>query len=138
MSRFDNEIPRYKKKAKKKSPVKAKHKHEYQSCVYEYDALKMDRAHGFVEKTRRTIGTYCPICGKVGRFPDSSWFDPMWVAVQLGYSGGDRQCEMWSEDALRELDDARRTLPLFRLDDIFQKYVNPDQNGGGLSSVSQE
>ena len=115
---FDD-LPRYRKKAKKKTPAKADHKHEFVNCVYEIDTERLDPSHGFVTDTRFSIGTYCRVCGKIGTHFDRSWRDsdpvPSWCRMF---------CEKWSARAEAEFNEATRTLPLFRIHDLFkQKYV---------------
>lgn len=118
MADFQDDIPRYRKKAKKRVPVKAKHKHEYVNCVYDIPWRKYDPTHGCVTAYRRTIGTICPICGKVGTTADDGW--RVHARRAYGYE------VEWSTEAIREFDDSTRTLPFFRLKNMFQSYVNND------------
>lgn len=115
------EIPRYRKKSRRKSAGKSDHKHVYVNCVFGYYNVHLERAHGFVDDKELSwsIGTYCPVCGKIGRFTD-----PAWLAVHSCCLGKDRWREMWTKEALREFDPASRTLPFFFLEDRhFQKQV---------------
>lgn len=56
MDMFDKEIAPYKKKARNNAPKKAKHKHDYQTCIFEYDSVQIDKAHGFVPKKKEGFG----------------------------------------------------------------------------------
>ena len=87
---------------KKNTPKKANHKHHYEYCVFEIvkGRLRYDPSHGLIPMTELTIGTYCPVCGKIG---DLLFGD--------------------------ELDPQTRTLPSFKIDDCFQKAVQLDENG---------
>ena len=63
----------YKPTRKKKKPKKANHKHVYENCVFDivFEYGVLDPAHGFRDKICPSIGTYCPICGKIGSLCDS-------------------------------------------------------------------
>ena len=109
------DIPRYRKRSNKKAPAKAKHKHEFANCVYVIASVRLDTAHGFVPAQRLSIGTYCPMCGKIGTTFDSTWRvdSNRWSAFGV-----------WADKAQKEFDESTRTLPVFRIDDVFkQKYV---------------
>lgn len=113
----DGEMP-YKKKAKRKSVPKARHKHEYSPCVFEYDSIRLDDIHGIVPTPAVSIGMYCPVCGKVGSLECSAWM--RWVPANKGGAGRSE----YTEIAKRELNPSTRMLPSFRLDNgPFQKYV---------------
>ena len=115
------EIPKHRKRAEKKSPTKADHKHEFVNCVYEIPKLRLDEAQGFVcDQVELSIGTYCPICGKIGTHFDHEWKEkgarPLWNGWLVG--------ERWSAQAEAEFDTRTRTLPFFHVNDLFkQKYV---------------
>jgi len=123
---MDEDVPRYKKKAKKKSPKKANHKHRFENCVLGYNTIALDKAHGVVPSPELSIGTYCPACGKIGVHTDSAWRvkknDPNLPAKAM------RQTQ-WSDEAKREFDPHTRTLPYFWLDDWLQKYTRLEQEG---------
>lgn len=65
---FDDDVARYHKKSKRKPPAKSKHKHEFKPCVFEYEDIIFDNAHGFINKPEHSfaMGGYCHICGKIG------------------------------------------------------------------------
>lgn len=114
----DGEMP-YKKKAKRKPVSKARHKHEYSPCVFEYDSIRFDDMHGIVPTPAVSIGAYCSVCGKVGSLERSEWM--RWVPTRKGGTAGRSE---YTERAKRELNPSTRTLPTFRLDNgPFQKYV---------------
>ena len=102
-----------------KTPKKAKHKHNYIACVFEMNNKwhSLDPVHGFVPKTTLSIGTYCPICGRIGtdNNPEYRERDPNC----RGYR------EIWTEEAQRQFDPETRTLPMFKIDDYWkQKFVD--------------
>ena len=120
----DEEVPRYKKKSKKKPPTKARHKHEYVNCVFGFNKQKFTKERGFEPEPDMSIGTYCPICGKVGStFDDADrWVDHHRRGVMwFGYD--------WTDAAKQEFNAETRSLPYFWLDDgWFQKYVEVEEN----------
>lgn len=113
-----DDIPRYRKRSKKRGGKKANHKHIYTSCVLERDAPVFDNAHGLVENGRTlfSIGSYCPVCGKIESFIKDEWRCRRYVSPLI--YGRD-----WNEAAEREFNPETRTLPYFRVHDLFQKYV---------------
>ena len=121
MNDFDD-TPRYRKRSHKKTPHKADHKHEFVNCVYGFPELRLDEAHGFVnDGTRLSIGTYCPVCGKIGAHFDPAWREPDEVPKWHHWLVGGSK---WSAKAEAEFDERTRTLPFFRIHDMFkQKYV---------------
>ena len=108
---------RRKKISKAKAPKKSGHKHAYEPCVVEYPANWFMKEHERGPQMRADIMDYCPVCGKLaaphqterwwvrGRSIAGFWHDP-------------------SEEALRELDPATRTLPSFVIEDPFARSVN--------------
>lgn len=118
-----NEIPKYRKRSQKHGTKKSDHKHEYKSCVYKVEALSFNKAHGFANdgESFMTIGTYCPICGKIGTFSEEGW-------NYRDYSGPSMfpMCytRRWTERAEREFNESTRTLPFFRVKSIFEKRVD--------------
>ena len=117
----ETEIPKYRKRSKKKYPGKADHKHKFVNCVYEIPKLRLDEARGFVcDRVELTVGTYCQLCGKIGTHFDLEWKEkedkPLWNGWVVG--------EKWSARAEAEFNEQTRTLPFFRVNDMFkQKYV---------------
>lgn len=57
---YDNEV----KENATQTVKKVKHKHDFQPCVFEYDGIRLDKAHGFVPSPNTGFGGYCTICGK--------------------------------------------------------------------------
>lgn len=114
-----DDVPRYKKKAKRKTRPKANHKHEFVNCVFEYNEIELDQAHGFVQKPELSIGMYCPVCGKIGTMIDRAYTNDInfWPSKQ------DFRTKFWNDDARREFDENTRTLPFFRIDKFFAKYI---------------
>lgn len=125
MDEFE-EIPKYKKKAKKAKKVyhkKADHTHRYDYCVYEYDIPVYNEVHGMITKRKFAIGTYCPICGKIGaRFVRDDKYSKHTdkCAGHFHFVGHE-----WNDKALKEFNPETRTLPYAFLEDMFTtKYVN--------------
>ena len=120
----DDDIMRYKKKSQKKPPSKAKHKHNYDNCVFGLYRQRFSKERGFEPEPDITIGTYCPICGKIGTtFDDTDhWVDHHRRGAML--FGHD-----WTDAARLEFNEKTRTLPYFSLEDgWFQKYVELKEN----------
>lgn len=115
-----NDEPKYKKKAKHAAVQKAKHKHDFQPCVFEYinKIGRLDKQHGFVPERATKGGWYCPICGKIGAADNFTWFE--WVPLR-----GKIGRYEYTPEAKKQLDPKTRTLPTFWLDDEWhQKFVS--------------
>lgn len=110
-----DEFPRYRKKAKKKTPKKSDHKHVFEYCVIN----ELDNKYA---KEVYRIGCYCPVCGKIGDchgdLERDGW---LYNAAKLPFYRRE-----WSDKALREFDANTRTLPYFEVADFFAKYVKLD------------
>lgn len=115
-----DEVPRYKKKAKKKTAKKANHKHRFENCVLGFNTVALDKAHGFVPYPTISIGAYCPVCGKIGPINIDDWFEDEYKDRMPTLKVWKKR---WNDRAQREFDPCTRTLPYFWLDDQFQKYV---------------
>lgn len=113
--------PRYKKKSQRKPPAKAKHKHEYRDCVFEYDCKygEISKELGWTTTRKAIGGMYCHICGKVEYGTSFDWYDrDSCIFGKL------------SKRAEQESNPETRTLPTFFLDDLWQKHV--DVNRGNV------
>ena len=118
----------YKPTRKKKKPKKANHKHVYENCVFDivFEHGVLDPSHGFRDKICPSIGTYCPICGKIGSLCDSDnerWYEK--PGHMLGVVNPIFHADL-TEEGKRELDPATRTLPYFFVADWWQKGVELD------------
>ena len=120
---LNDDVPRYRKKSCKGSPPKSKHKHEYEHCVFVYPMpdYKATVASGRNEDREVcTLGTYCPICGKIGDI----WF--AWNKNDLWYHivkhGWYSETEL-TEEAKRQLDPETSTLPRFYIDNCWRGYI---------------
>lgn len=71
MNYLDEEIPKYRKKAKKHKTKRSSHKHEYRNAI-----LHIERYDVYY------LCEYCIICGKIGDI----WKDYMETVVDNGYS----------------------------------------------------
>lgn len=102
----DNETPKYRKKkpsSTSKSSTKSKHKHEYKECL-------------LIEKEYPHRATYCKICGKIGDihlFETEPYRDGMWK--MLDYD---------------EVYEKYKDLEKIEIEDIFQRYIPINQEGG--------
>jgi len=135
LKNVDNDVPKYRKKSKKKGDPRSKHKHEYVECVYGGHPMTLDEARGFVrgEKVEYTIGTYCPACGKIGSLHAKGWTVDESATVDNGRFHFLKT--EWSKEALRQFDPKTRTLPFFMLNDEFgQKYI---EGYGGTDDVDR-
>ncbi len=106
---LEEEVPRYRKKSRKGSPPKSNHKHKYERCVFVYpepDYRAILRNGRNEERECRTLGTYCPICGKIGN-------------IALFWS----QSDLTDENA-RQLNPQTSTLPTFRIDNCWCKQIS--------------
>lgn len=97
----ENEVAKHIKKKESntsKSCKKSKHKHVYKDCVFYPDNLGLENA---------SIGTYCSICGKIGSVKHPT------IKSDIGYR------VLTADEVLKEYEG----LPVFELQDWFQKYV---------------
>ena len=102
MTNFDNDIPKHIKKKESsvsKSKEKSKHKHEYIDCL-------LIEENGYPRK-----GTYCKICGKIGKF---NFFE---IVPENGY-----WIVLDSDEVLEKYKDLEKVY----VNDIWQKYVALD------------
>lgn len=121
---YSDDIPRYRKRSKKKISQKADHKHEYKWCVFTFYNIHLERNRGFVSDDFLSydIGTYCHICGKIDSHCTS---DPRWVKKLSYVPSKPDWRDKWTPAALKEFCDETRTLPIFHLTDRWwQKYVS--------------
>lgn len=104
---IDDPIVPYRKKSKSRPPKKANHKHVWAYCVFEFSDERFEKV---------SVGTYCPICGKIGNPMSSDWRE--------NTSEFDRYVRYdWTEAARKELCSETRTLPLCRAKNYFSKFV---------------
>lgn len=99
---FNNEVPKHIKKKESsvsKSKEKSKHKHEYIDCL-------LIEENGYPRK-----GTYCKICGKIGKF---NFFE---IVPENGY-----WIVLDSDEVLEKYKDLEKVY----VNDIWQKYVALD------------
>ena len=120
---LQDDIPKYRKKAQKKGLSRSKHKHTYENCVFWKHERILDNAKGFIfgPGIEYSIGTYCPICNKIGTTYDRSWtVDQKDSIAFFSFIKTD-----WNEAAKREFNPETRTLPCFQLKDgeFFQKFI---------------
>lgn len=68
------------------------------------------------------FGDYCVVCGKIGHRSDNRWMERVPTSIRGVFSFE------YTEEAKRELNRGTRTLPTFRLKDIWtQKFVQIEQ-----------
>lgn len=117
---YDDGAMAYKKRARRKSVVKADHKHDYQPCVFEYEKIDYYKVHGHEADLDTSIGTYCPICGKIGSVNDFE----RWMVYTPTHNGKCFHYE-YTIEANAEITPETRTLPTFFLNDMLrQKFVS--------------
>lgn len=122
MNNFDyiDETPKYKKKAKHKAPKKADHKHLCEPCVLETPKDWFNKPHDRSGAMNRSIAGYCPICGKLDTIKDKS----LWYGKDTVFIGNLQFTEsVLTEEGRRQMNPCTRTLPCFRVDDPFAKFV---------------
>ena len=116
-----DETPKHKKKAKKKKVEKCNHKHQWANCVYDVKNI-WDNTYQI------SIGTYCPVCGKIGKYFDDSWVDKITNQHKYKYVNSLIPIKYdkyeWNKNAIKEFNITTRTLPHFYIDNAFDKYVN--------------
>lgn len=130
---FDDDVARYKKKATKKSPPKAKHKHEFEECILEYPSKSFDKTKGFIDKVEGCFGRYCVICGRIHFGGLTDHF------VRAPY--GNSYVLRMSEKAKRELNPETRTLPTFWVDGFLKtKYIDLEskKEAGAYAPANKE
>ena len=110
------DIPKYRKKSQKKPPKKANHKHEWANCVYNTVTCGYSREKGFYKTTELSVGTYCPICGKIGNIADQKYRENICTIPKFYQMA-------WTKEAQKEFDPATRTLPFFKIDQFKDKFV---------------
>ena len=111
----EDDVPKYRKRAKKSTPKKADHEHQDAYCVFEYsDSV---RPH----LLSLTIGQYCPICGKIRTaFVQDDKYTTTTNLYKYGVAFG----KEWNAEAKKEFDMKTRTLPTFKLKNVWnQKYI---------------
>lgn len=119
------EMP-HRKRAKRKTVKKSRHRHNFQPCVFEFEGIRYDKNYGFVTMPDASIGTYCPICGKIGSFCAQGW--RQWKPLNASNRGGSFT---YTDIAKKELNPQTRTLPTFHLRDKYsQKNVKPPTKYG--------
>lgn len=121
MSEFVDDIPKYKKKSKKKPPKKADHKHLCEPCIVLTPEDWYKKEHERSGKVQSEFYGYCPICGKITAYcPDHD----RWYTRVEKHNGLFSYLEtVPTEEGLRELDPTTRTLPTFTADSVFVKNV---------------
>lgn len=92
--------------------------------MYETSTIGYSAEKGFYKTTELNVGTYCPLCGKVGAVED--------IEFKVNTSPLNKfYCYEWSEKAKREFDPATRTLPFFKLDQFKDKFVMTTVSSNG-------
>lgn len=117
---IQDDIPRYRKKSTSKPPKKSKHKHLREPCIIEYPENWHTKEHLCGDGRHTSIGTYCPICGKIGDITDwERWYqkEPVHVGIYILAQHAP------TNEGKRELDPETRTLPTFFVDSPFAKFV---------------
>ena len=116
-----SDVPKYQKKYTAKPPAKAKHKHVYEPCLLERPADWWRKKHEQCGETDLAFSSYCPVCGKVGPVDVERW----WISKKCYSIGLEPYIKNeGTEEAKRELNPKTRTLPVFKVDDPFAKFVD--------------
>ncbi len=127
---YDGVMP-YRKKSVKKRRKKSKHAHKYAPCVFEYEDMCFDKAHGIQMVPRTSIGSYCVICGKVGDVVSASFVKKTEVLTGFTQDMDKILCVNsydYTDEGKRELDPETRTMPTFHIDLYKDRYVDMSQD----------
>jgi hypothetical protein len=120
MNDIPNDIPKYRKKSTASPPAKAKHKHVYEPCLLDEPCEWYLKPHERSGKRYLRFASYCPICGKTNSGDHERW----WTTIKK-HNGVTSYIErVHTEEAERELDPTTRTLPVFKVDEWRQKFVD--------------
>lgn len=119
MNNIPNDIPKYRKKSQAKPPAKATHKHAYEPCLIETYRFWWSKPHERDNVRVLHFSSYCPICGKVGGVDSDRW----WTAVRECDGVRSYWKDVHTEEAERELNPTTRTIPVFKADSPFVKFV---------------
>ena len=125
MNSIPDDIPKYKKKSSAKPPQKSKHKHVYEPCLVEAPVEWYLKPHERKSRpvTRLCFRSYCPVCGKTGDVDRERW----WTTIEK-YNDMFKYLEdVHTEEAERELNSITRTLPVFKADTPWPKFVSVGQ-----------
>lgn len=103
------EIPRHRKKAIKRTPKKADHKHDYESVVLSYlnPYGELSRERGFVTQRDYCAGRRCRLCGKLDYgFADGS--NPsVAVRITIPWQDGTERKRILVKEEYRALPEVR-------------------------------
>lgn len=117
------EIPRHRKKAVKKTPKKADHKHEYEPVIFRYtlEHFKLtDR--GFISGRSYSPGRRCTICGRLEHGFDDRTLSPIvYNVIKMPRPNG----EVTTIHLLKE---EYRHLPVVNLKDYFKLEKEENKN----------
>lgn len=118
---FTDDIPKHKKRSKKKVPKKANHKHLCEICIVEYPRDWHLKEHARSSETISEFYGYCPICGKITAFcPEHD----RWYTQEKCYNGTFYYLQtIPTEEGRKELNPKTRTLPTFKSDSYFVKNI---------------
>lgn len=119
---FDD-IPKYRKKSSVKPPKKSRHKHVYEPCLIEIPTLWYGKPHERAQSrtTYLNFKAYCPICGKLESGDQDRWFR----SDKKFHSDGTSYIEVSkTEEAIKEINPTTRTIPSFKVDSPFDKFVD--------------
>lgn len=109
-----------------KKPNIKRNPKENRPCVFEFSGIQLSKEYGWQPKLEIELGSYCTICGKIHIGDFERW--TVWTPVKPGSKAGR---SVYTEEAMRELNEETRTLPMFHIEDrLKQKYVDL----GGLNA----
>ena len=106
---FEDDIPAYKKKSKKKGQPRADHKHIYETVLLTR-CLHTKLEHPSVSEFARPTKV-CTICGRIG---DVDWNDSFWTETDVSW-GSLTICE-------KKLNEMALSLPKWYVND-FDKFA---------------
>ena len=122
MNNIPTDVPKYKKKSTAKPPKKSKHKHIYEPCLIEAPMQWYLKPHERKrnEPTQLRFSSYCPVCGKTGDVDRERW----WTKIEKDTGMFKYLESVYTIEGEREMDPLTRTLPVFKSDNPWTKFVD--------------
>lgn len=117
------EIPKYRKKAARKAPKKADHKHEYERVIFRYinRNIAFSPERGYISGEDFYPGRRCTICGRLERGFEDGFTPNVCMVINMWRNGVHIKRRMISEQY--------RQLPVIRLRDFWTLEKEEEKNG---------
>lgn len=117
------EIPKYRKKAAKKTPKKADHKHEYERVILRYinSQLAFSPERGYISGEDFYPGRRCTICGRLERGFEDGIAPRVCMVINMRMNGVLIKRRLISEQY--------RHLPVVRIRNFWTLEKEEEKNG---------